>query len=62
MAGGIGLIDLVLHIIAGGGGAQLQGGRIFLGVLLQPFNLFGGFPRTEDERTRRQRVEGAGMT
>ena len=59
--GGEGLLHLMLHVVAGGGGSQLQGGGIFLGVQLQALYLLGLLARAEYEHTGGQRVEGAGM-
>ena len=58
----IGLVHLMLHVIARRGGSQLQGGRIFLAMQLQPFDLLGSLAGAEDEHPCCQRVERTGMS
>ena len=61
VGGGKGLVDLVLHIIARRGGAQLQRGFILLGMGLQRLYLLGTLAGAEYQHAGSQRVEGAGV-
>ena len=62
MAPGIGVVDAMLQVVAVGSGTKLQGRRILLGVSLELLYLLRATPGTEDEDTRGQRVQGAGMS
>ena len=56
------LVHGMLHIITGRRGSQLERCRIFLRMLLQFLNLFGGPSRTENEHTGCQWIECSGMS
>ena len=55
-------IHLVLLVVAGRGGTELQRCSIFLAIQLQAFYLLGFLARAEYKHTSGQWVEGASMT
>ena len=57
----IGSVHLVLHVVTGRGGSQLQGGGVLLVVQLQAFYFLGLLARTEYQDTCRQGVQRTGM-
>ena len=52
----------MLQVVASGGGTQLQGGCIFLGMRLELLYLLGAFAGTEHQHTGGKRVERSRMT
>ena len=62
MLSGISGVNLVLHVVAGRGGAKLQCGCIFLGMILQSLYLLGFLSCTKYQHSCGQRVERSGMT
>ena len=59
---GIGLVDLMLHIVAVRRGTELQRGGVLFGMALQRFDLLRAAPRAEDEHPRSQRIKRSGMS
>ena len=55
-------IDWMLHIVTGRGGTKLQGGSIFLGVVLQGGYHLGTLTCAEYQHPSGERVESACMT
>jgi hypothetical protein len=51
MGNGIGMIDLVLHIVTRSGGSELEGGRVLLGMELQALYLFGALIQSKVTRS-----------